>query len=319
MAARARFPHGMLAALLIALAMASVSALQSSPNGQPPRAPLEQLWVDPGDIAARDAFHGIGGAKHLPDTSREFVVEGFDTTGYSKGFDVRDAAGRKWDVKIGHEAQVEVVASRVLWLIGYHQPIVYFVPEWRAKGAGTEPTTSGRFRLESYHDTEGDWPWKGNPFTGTREFKGLLVANLVLGNWDFKTSNNRIYSVPDEAPGPGRWFVVQDIGASLGRAGWLSGSRNDIEGFESRNLLKEVKDGVVRFDFSARHNDLLADITPADVAWACGLLDRITDRQWADVFRGATYDPEVAARFRTKLKSKIAEGLALQAGTREGR
>ena len=46
------------------------------------------------------------------------------------------------------------------WIIGYHQPIVYFVPEWKATGAGKNPTSSGRFRLESYHDTEGDWPWK---------------------------------------------------------------------------------------------------------------------------------------------------------------
>jgi len=308
-------PRGVLAASVVALGLASVAALQPASAGRADTAPIEQLWVDPGNIARRDAFHGIGGRKHVPRTDQVFVVEDIDTTGYSGGFDVRDASGQKWDVKTGHEAQVEVVASRVLWIIGYHQPIVYFVPEWKATGAGKNPTSSGRFRLDSYHETEGDWPWKGNPFEGTREFKGLLVANLVLGNWDFKTSNNRILSVPKDAPGPTRWFVVQDIGASLGRAGWLSGSRNDVEGFESRKLIERVEDGVVKFDFSARHDDLLDGITPADVVWACRLLDRISDRQWADMFRAATYAPDVAERFRAKLKAKIAEGLALRTQT----
>jgi len=308
-------PRAVLAASVVALGLASVAALQSAPAGRADTAPIEQLWVDPGNIARRDAFHGIGGRKHVPRTDQAFVVEDIDTTGYSGGFDVRDASGQKWDVKTGHEAQVELVASRVLWIIGYHQPIVYFVPEWKATGAGKNPTSSGRFRLDSYHETEGDWPWKGNPFEGTREFKGLLVANLVLGNWDFKTSNNRILSVPKDAPGPTRWFVVQDIGASLGRAGWLSGSRNDVEGFESRKLIERVEDGVVKFDFSARHDDLLDGITPADVVWACRLLDRISDRQWADMFRAATYAPDVAERFRAKLKAKIAEGLALRIQT----
>ena len=52
-----------------------------------------------------------------------------DVTGYSRGYTVTDAQGRVWDVKIGAEAQPEVVASRVLWLIGYHQPIIYFVSD----------------------------------------------------------------------------------------------------------------------------------------------------------------------------------------------
>jgi hypothetical protein len=310
--------RGALAASLVALTLASVAAMQPASSGSAGGAPIEQLWVDPGNIAVRDAFHGVGGAKHVPSADDEFTVEGFDTTGHSAGFDVRDSSGRKWDVKIGDEAQVEVVASRVLWVIGYHQPVVHFVPEWRAKGAGSKPTSSGRFRLESFHETEGDWPWKGNPFEGTREFKGLLVANLVLNNWDFKTSNNRIYSVPDEAPGPTRWFVVQDIGASLGRAGWLSGSRNDVEGFERQEFIEGVEDGVVKFAYNGRHRALVEGITPDDVVWVCRLLDRITDQQWADMFRAATHPTDVAERFRRKLKSNIAEGLALraQAGNR---
>ena len=34
-------------------------------------------------------------------------------------FDVRDANGTKWRVKLGDEARPEVVASRLLWAVGY--------------------------------------------------------------------------------------------------------------------------------------------------------------------------------------------------------
>ena len=38
------------------------------------------------------------------------------------GYDVRDTNGMVWSVKLGPEAQPEVVASHLLWSIGFHQP-----------------------------------------------------------------------------------------------------------------------------------------------------------------------------------------------------
>jgi hypothetical protein len=72
----------------------------------------------------------------------------------------------------------------------------------------------------------------------------------------------------------------------------------------------------VIFDYRARHKELLEDITPADVVWTCRLLDRITDKQWEDMFRAATYPSAVGERFRIHLESKIAEGLALAPAAR---
>ena len=57
-------------------------------------------------------------------------------------------------------------------------------------------------------------------------------------------------------------------------------------------------------------------VEPAYRKVATALLDRITDRQWADIFRAAAYPSEVAERYRTHLASKIAEGLALDPRTR---
>src|SRR4029453_1520747 len=74
---------------------------------------LDELWQMPRDIATRDLLHGAGGARMLPTADAPFTWVATDTTGYSPGFTVRDANGRHWDVKLGPEAQTEVVASRV--------------------------------------------------------------------------------------------------------------------------------------------------------------------------------------------------------------
>ena len=45
--------------------------------------------------------------------------------------------------------------------------------------------------------------WDKNEFDGTQPFKGLVVANLLLNNWDWKTSNNKVYELSATAA-PGR-------------------------------------------------------------------------------------------------------------------
>jgi hypothetical protein len=286
-------------------------ALHASPPSQAPaQVSLAGLWSAPDDVATRDLFFGRGGAALVPSNDAEYEVIGHDTTGYSSGYEVRDQQGRKWDVKLGNEAQPELVASRVLWAIGYHQPAMHFVPGWRKRGDKTPTEPSARFRLSSDHDNEGEWAWADNPFAGSRELRGLLVANLVLNNWDLKDSNNRIYEMEANTPGPRRWFVVQDLGAALGRPGFPIGSRNDVEGFESQNLLASSSGGALEFEYGGRHRELLEGITADDVAWICGWLARLSDKQWADAFRAATYSPDVAQRFIAKLKAKVAEGVA---------
>ncbi len=283
-----------------------------SPGGSPSQlerpASIAELWTDPGAIDERDAYNGPGGRDGAPAAGAAFEVTALDVTGYSRGYTVTDAQGRVWSVKLGAEAQPEVVASRVLWLIGYHQPILYFVPEWRRSG-DDRPQPSARFRFQSDHVSIGAWSWTDNPFVGTRELNGLVAVNLLLNNWDFKTSNNRLYSVPSSA-GPARWFVVQDIGASLGGTAWPIGTRNDIERFEAQHFVAAA-DGELQFDYRGRHRDVFERVTAGDVIWACRLLDRISDRQWMDIFKAAAYPDAVAVRYRTHLAAKIAEGLAL--------
>lgn len=300
------------AALIVAAATAVTPAAPEQKRKA--ASSIVQLWRDPGNIAALDVFHGEGGSRLLPPAKDDFTVTGLDTTGFSGGYDVVDASGRKWDVKTGVESQSEIVASRVLWAIGYYQPVMHFVPEWTIKGKGKAPSV-GRFRLADDHKVEGEWDWNKNPFVGTREFKGLVVANLVLNNWDLKASNNRIYVMKKGATPPRR-YVVQDVGAALGRTGWPTGTQSNVDHFEQQRLVLGVEGQRVLFDYRARHKELLDDITPADVVWTCKLLDQITDKQWEDIFRAASYPSATGERFRIHLKSKIAEGLALASDSR---
>jgi len=304
--------------LMVAVIVGAVAAAAlTGPAATPPLpgpAGIRELWQDPGDISARDLRWGRGGQALLPRPDVDYQFESVDAVGYSAGYDVIDPQGRRWDVKTGDEAQAELVASRVLWAIGFHQPIVYFVPEWRlVNGPVTEPL-AGRFRLDADHATVGDWSWGGNPFTGTRQLQVLIAANLLFNNWDLKTSNNKIYTMP-AGSGTERWFVVQDLGASFGKTAWPVGTRNRVDDYESQDFVLGVQEGRVQFDYQARRRHLLEHMTPSDVVWVSQLLSRITDRQWADVFEAAAMPGDLSARYIRKIKSKIQEGLGLQADT----
>ena len=92
----------------------------------------------------------------------------------------------------------------------------------------------------------------------------------------------------------------------------IDAPRGDIEIFEQTPFITGIVNGRVAFDWRGRHDELLADITPADVRWICGRLQQLRDAQWRDAFRAGGYPPEDADRFIKRLKQKIAEGLALR-------
>jgi hypothetical protein len=309
--------------LALAVAFCAGRTAPRTTAEDPARVQLDHLWVQPSDLESRDLFHGSGGAKLAPDPVARYELIAVDDTGYSPGYDVRDPQGTKWSVKLGIEAQPELVASRVLWAIGYHQPPTYLLPKWELAGKPGGPQEVGRFRRESADEKAvSDWSWYENPFVTTQPFRGLVVANLVLNNWDWKTSNNKVYENTARS-GASRRYVVRDLGASLGKTTyprflkWIpirglgQGSRNDLEGFEEQGFIKGVEGQTVEFHYRGIHNRLVKTITRDDVAWTCRLMARVSDKQWHDAFRAAGYSEEYQRRYTAKLKSKIKEGLAL--------
>src|SRR5215213_7392255 len=91
------------------------------PPQQPSAAVIAELWQAPTDMTNRDLFHGPGGPELVP-LPGTYAFVSKKTTGKNHGYDVRDSLGRLWAVKLGEEAQTEVVVSRVLWAIGFPQP-----------------------------------------------------------------------------------------------------------------------------------------------------------------------------------------------------
>jgi hypothetical protein len=290
------------------------------------RAGIAELWQEPSAIEQRDLFHGAGGPKLVPrDLSYTFVAR--DTSGWSPGFDVRSPDGVEWSVKLGPEAQPEVVSSRILWAIGFHQPPTYYLERWSLTGAESGPQPSGRFRPSlANQQVVGDWSWYENPFVGSRQLGSLIVSNLILNNWDWKTSNNKIYRLSPPVNGVARWFVVRDLGASLGKTtypsvlkwfrirGFGQGTRNDLAGFEEQGFIKRIDGSRIEFDYRGIYGDVINSVTPQDVRWTCDLLARLSDQQWHDAFRAGGYSPEQAARYIGAIKAKIAQGLQLTAG-----
>ena len=275
----------------------------------------------PGDLASRDLFHGPGGAELGPQAGAAFTWVATDTTGYSPGFDLRSADGREWSAKLGPEAQTEVASSRILWALGYHQPPTYYVKSWQLSGGpgGQQPAARLRADFEG-SKVIGDWSWSKNDFVGTQPFRGLIVANILLNSWDWKTSNNKIY---------------QHVGwlAAIRRARSRRIARQDVE------LEAPLDDSHARprSGFAQRHRGLrIAGVHQARRRERSGFrfryhlrvrrrprasrgraMDGRPDEQasampsWDDAFRAADYSPEVRARYIKKIKAKIAEGLAV--------
>ena len=305
--------------LLIASTISACRAPKIKPtiDGRPTADQLAQLWVEP--ERGRDLFNGVGGRRLAPDPSAKYTVIEIKRGGFSRGYTVAGPNDREWSVKFPPEAGTEVIASRILWGIGYHQPPIYLLREWTAeKATSPNPQLPARFREKDpdLHGLEAGDPWSyyQNPFVGSREMNGLLVLQAMLGNSDLKDEQNVVYSLASEHEGARRWFVARDLGHTFGRTGVIDAPRGDIEVFEQTPFIRGVENGRVRFDYRGRHKALFEDIRPADVRWICERLDALTDDQWRDAFRAGGIDRQIAERFIRRMKQKIGEGLALKEG-----
>ena len=276
---------------------------------------LAELWVDPGP-RPRELFLGVGGTRYAPRLDTVYTFKAKDETGFSASFDVLDPNGLEWSAKVGPEAQTEVVVSRLLWGLGYHQPPMYYLPSWMLdeKGAPPRRESEARFRpkLPNLKRLEEYWRWADNPFLGNREFRGLLVVLLMVNSTDLKDDNNAIY-VPDRPwDGASRWYLVRDLGAALGVTGKLFPRRNWLEGFEREGFIKGVRDdGSIDFHYDGRHQELLSLIRREDLRWAAQRLQRLTEAQWRDAFRAGNYREFMAERYIARIKQKIAEAAAV--------
>jgi hypothetical protein len=300
--------------------------------------PRAVIWKNPGNIASRNLLYGPGSPEHAPVEPFRFIKE--SKKGESPKFDVEDARGVVWTVKLGEEAQAETVATRLVWAVGYFAEEAYYFDEARIDNLpklsrGREFVLSdgivvgARFEPERKHLTEGPaWDWEDNPFRGTRQLNGLKVLMILLNNFDARKDNNKIYySRPAAAGRYEAQHYVSDLGATLGRSGGLGGKRtkNDLEDFLSTRFVMGVEDGAVEFDYDTRPTKLghfsvlyppyyrgevkkekaMRGIPVAHARWIGSLLSQLSDEQLRDAFRAAQYNDATMQGYVEALRERI--------------
>ena len=287
------------------------------PTAMPWDAHMAEFWRNPENLADRDLFYGPWGIERAPDPHATYTFVSKKRHGTNPGVVVTDPRGREWQVKQpphndqGAEGPVEVVLSRVLSAVGYHQPPLYFLPSFTMRDAtGTHVVPGGRFRLHTPSlKKAGAWSWQQNPFVGTKPYQGLLVILVIFESSDLKNVNNSLYEFKSSSGPAETWYVVRDLGTALGETARLHPKRGNIDLFERERFITDVDDqGFVRFAYRGWHKELLEHrITPEEAQWAAELLQRLTLDQWMDAFRAGGYDEQVARRFIQQLKERIDE------------
>lgn len=106
---------------------------------------IAELWNEP--APGQDLSSGFGGRALSPDPTAKYTVIAVKKGGFSEGYTVVDPRKRERSVKFRPEALTEVVSSRILRGIGYHQPPIYLLEKRTAESATSpNPQPAARFR-----------------------------------------------------------------------------------------------------------------------------------------------------------------------------
>jgi hypothetical protein len=301
------------------------------------------LWRNPGNISQRDLVYGPGSAESAPMAPFTFIEE--VKSGESPKFEVRDARGHEWTIKLGPEAQAETVSTRLVWAVGYFAEEAYYAHEVQVDNlprlsrgmdyVAGNVVRGARFEPNRKNMKKGStWDWRDNPFENTRELSGLKVLMILLNNFDARANNNRIIHVDGPSGREARYYVT-DLGATLGRAGGLGGTRtkNDLADFLSTKFVRGVdaRDGVVEFDYDTRPRGLghlsvlhplyyrgevnkekaMRGIPITHARWIGSLLAQLSDEQLRQAFRVANYSEGVRESYVSALRERINQLIEL--------
>jgi hypothetical protein len=173
----------------------------------------------------------------------------------------------------------------------------------------------------------GNWSWRQDPFTNTRELNALRVAMALLNNWDLKDENNKVLEYKDHGEGPEQIYEVSDLGASFGTNGRKRSravSKGNLQSYSRSQFITKVTTEFVDFKTPSRpafvlivnpreyisrvHLEWVGKHIPrSDARWLGELLAQLSPEQIRDAFRAAGYSPEEIEGF-----SKIVQGRIVQ-------
>ena len=294
------------------------------------------LWRNPADIEYRNLFYGPGGESRQPRAPFTFVKE--DRDGSNPKFVVRDAGGVKWKVKLGAEARPETAASRLVWAAGFFADEDYYysdiqvrnLPRLHRGASLVGPNGSvhdARLKREPEGEKKaGNWRWRNDAFSGTRELNGLIVLMALINNWDLKDVNNAIVEeAATGSPDRERVYLVSDLGASFGSPRFerpIDKSRGNLKEYGRSRFIRNIDGDGVDFESPARPSAVLLvnpiqyfrrvsmrhighNVPRQDARWMGQLLARLSPRQIEDAFRAAGYAPREVEGFARIVEARI--------------
>jgi len=296
------------------------------------------LWRDPGNIRKRDLYYGPGSKELAPVPPFHFVKEVKEGT--LPKFDVEDARGVKWRVKLGPEAQSETVATRLVWAAGYNAEESYYFDHARIDGmqklsrgqkyVDGDSVRGARFKPHRKNVERGEqWDWNKNPFKNTRELNGLKTMIVLLNDWDVLKQNNKVIHVKDPSGKVESRYTVADLDTTLGAVGGFGRHRseNNVQDFERRRMVSKVDKGRVKFNYDLkpkkfglvslvyppyflrqrRNTNAMQKVPVEHAAWIGSILGQLSDNQLRDSFRAAGYDRATTERYVRTMRSRINE------------
>ena len=304
------------------------------------------MWTDPTDIATRNLYYGRGGEEHKP-AEGHFVFEKEDTDGTNPKFTVHDSAGTKWKIKLGDESKPETVASRLVWATGYFIDEDYLLPSIMVDGIagnmhrGQDLVGNGgallfvRLKRSGGDKKVGEWKWKENPFSNTRELNGLRVLMAIMNNWDLKDVNNAIWEVHDKDAAGGEkkrmMYGVSDLGATFGSERLdmaRKSDKGDYDTFAKTGFIDKTTATTVDFRVPGSPSAIMIanpksyfgrkemqwigrDIPRADAKWMGDLLGKLSKAQIKDAFRAGGYSYGEIENYTNLMMQRIADLQAL--------
>lgn len=320
-------PRSLINAAVLAVVLGQSVARPEAVSARPPAA---ALWLDRGSIESLNLLDGPGGKQQRPVGPFTFVKE--DSGGASPKFEVVDAQGVHWKVKLGEETKPETAAARLVWATGYFTDVNYYLADLRVEklpklARGREfvsaPGIVRSVRMERKMENQrdlGDWKWSRSPFAGTKEFNGLRVMMTLLNNWDLKTANNSI----TELDGKTR-YMVSDLGATFGKTGGVGNrTKSRLADYSASKFIEEAGPELVDFRMKSRPIFLMAivdfyhyqklasrakvgkDIPREHAKWVGQILGRLTPEQIADCFRAGGYSAGEVEGFSKVVQGRIA-------------
>lgn len=174
----------------------------------------------------------------------------------------------------------------------------------------------------------GNWPWRDESFTGTRELNGLRVLMALMNNWDLTDENNGIFALKGAQTGdrPEQVYMVSDVGSTFGsgRLSWpLRKGRGDLRAYSHSKFITRTTPETVSFFtptrpaffylFTPREfmNKLRIrwigkEIPRTDAKWLGDQMGRLSPEQIRDAFRAAGYSPEQVEGFSAIVKERIS-------------